>query len=189
MLITFVTKISIWLGVITLGLVSTSSTAIEPAAAVDVVKAQPFSWKYLEPKWSSPSITMLSQFEADFSAPQSDYGAGHRGIDFKSSIGAYITSPVSGILSQVARVSYRDVITVQENDGPRASFEPVCTHLKQYSRVSRGQVIGRVCTPAPEYVWHCELCVHFSARQSGQYLNPLLLTGHYKASVLKPYQD
>lgn len=188
MLIAFITKVSVWLGVALIGVLGLGAVEPSPASAsATTIKHLPYHWKYLAPEWVAPSANMLSQFKTDFIAVQSTYGAGHRGIDYKSSIGEAVYSPVAGTVTEVGRVVFRDVITIQDSKGRLASFEPVCSTLTKGARVRQGQSIGKTCTPGIAYSWHCTLCVHFSARQNGQYISPLLLTGDYKASVLKPY--
>lgn len=147
--------------------------------------ASSYRWKYVSPEWASPSTNFKSQFKADYSAPQTAYGAGHRGIDFKSSIGEILRSPFDGTIVEATRVGFRDVVTLKDSKGRLASFEPVCATASLGSKVRTGQSFGKTCAPGIAYTWHCSLCVHFSARIGGLYVSPLLLTGDFLPSVTK----
>lgn len=190
MLTTYIAKLAIFIGITVASLTGAGSMEVSAReTAPEVIRPQPYLWRYLAPEWSSPSTNMTTQFKTDFAAPPTLYGMGHRGIDFKSTIGESIKSPVAGTVTEVGRVVYRDVITIQDSKGRLASFEPVCSTLSKGSKVKQGQTIGQTCTPGLAYSWHCSLCVHFSARINSQYISPLLLTGHFKPSVLKPYSN
>lgn len=187
MIITFISKIAILIGT-TIALVVSGTPAPQPSnsAQAAVVRFDPFHWKYVTPEWRIPAADFATAFQADYQAPQSEYGAGHRGIDFRSAIGTVVRTPVAGKVIEIAQVGYRNVITVLGNDGRLATMEPVCAAVKLNAIVYASQVIGKTCTPQPGYIWHCELCVHLSAREAGEYLSPMLLMGMFRPSVLKP---
>jgi murein DD-endopeptidase MepM/ murein hydrolase activator NlpD len=132
--------------------------------------------------WSVP-ITGVQRLVKTFIAPQSQWGPGHRGIDYLTTEGAAILSPSDGTLRFSGSVATKPVITVQS--GPyRASLEPVCASQGKGQAVEAGQVIGSVCGAG--YRSHCEpqLCVHFSVRNASGYLSPQLLLGQLAPSVL-----
>lgn len=186
MLGTLFLKIALTIG---LGLVSFAPTSPWQSgadfAAAHPAAAETYNWKYVAPEWVAPSPNLKSQFKADYLAPQAIYGAGHRGVDFKSSIGEVLRSPFSGTVVESARVGFRDVVTLKDSRGRLASFEPVCASVSLGSRVNSGQSFGKTCTPGIAYTWHCALCVHFSARIGGLYVSPLVLTGDFRPSVIK----
>lgn len=156
-------------------------------AAPIQVAPEPYFWKLATPEWKIPDANFATNYAADFVAPQSEYGAGHRGIDFRSGIGVNVRSPATGQVVEAQVVGYRSVITVKDAKGRLATMEPVCASVKLGAQVYAGQVIARTCTPQPLYVWHCSNCVHLSARIEGQYVSPLLLMGLFKPSVIKPF--
>ena len=111
-------------------------------------------------------------------APMSEYGEGHRGIDLATQIGEPVLSPADGEISFVGKVGYRNVISVRFGNSLTASLEPVCSELVEGTYVLKGEDIGLVCEPDPEYLWHCsEICLHFGTRSEAGYFSPLALIG------------
>ena len=176
--------LAIGLGLLSLAPVGPWLSSSEFAAA-HPGGASSYQWKYVTPEWASPSPNLKTQFKSDYSAPQTAYGAGHRGVDFKSSIGEVLRSPFDATVVERARVGFRDVVTLKDAEGRLASFEPVCATVSLGSKVRTGQSFGKTCTPGIAYTWHCPLCVHFSARIGGLYVSPLILTGDFRPSVTK----
>lgn len=134
--------------------------------------------------WAEPIPYLDSAIVEDYLAPVSDYGTGHRGIDFRVSPGAPIHSPSDGVIHFSGSVVNRNLVTVRTDTGKRVSFEPVCSELSRGERVSSGQVIGYHCNANPDYEQHCENCVHASVRDEYGYLSPLQMFGRLSASVL-----
>jgi len=121
-------------------------------------------------------------------APMTEYGAGHRGIDLPAHIGTEILSPATGLISFVGKVGYRNVVSVSFGNSLTASLEPVCSDLSEGLAVTSGELIGMVCEPDPEYVWHCsETCLHFGTRTEEGYFSPLVLIGGLGPSKLAYY--
>jgi hypothetical protein len=79
----------------------------------------------------------------------------------------------------------REVVTIRTNDGYLASFEPACTLLEVGDRVKLGQEFAWHCQPSASYEYHCESCVHFSARSAYGYISPDYLLGNLRPSVLE----
>jgi hypothetical protein len=118
-------------------------------------------------------------------APMSEYGEGHRGIDLATLVGDEVFSPANGEISFSGKVGYREVISVKFGNSLTASMEPVCSELVEGTQVLMGDVIGLVCQPDPEYVWHCEMtCLHFGTRSEAGYFSPLALIGGLAPSRL-----
>ncbi|MCF8528649.1 MAG: M23 family metallopeptidase [Aquiluna sp.] len=134
--------------------------------------------------WAEPIPFFDGSLERDYKAPPTKYAAGHRGIDIKLAPGEAISAPADGKISFAGLVVDRDVVSITTNFGYLASFEPACATLDAGERVSRGQVIARHCEPKPEYKYHCDSCVHFSARNLFGYLSPMYLLGKLNPSVL-----
>ncbi|MEY3933491.1 MAG: hypothetical protein RLZZ606_90 [Actinomycetota bacterium] len=121
----------------------------------------------------------------DYIAPMSEYGEGHRGIDLATLVGDEVFSPANGEISFSGKVGYREVISVKFGNSLTASMEPVCSELVKGTQVLMGDVIGLVCQPDPEYVWHCEMtCLHFGTRSEAGYFSPLALIGGLSPSRL-----
>lgn len=118
-------------------------------------------------------------------APMTEYGEGHRGIDLATLVGDEVFSPANGEISFSGKVGYREVISVKFGNSLTASMEPVCSELVEGTQVLMGDVIGLVCQPDPEYVWHCEMtCLHFGTRSEAGYFSPLALIGGLSPSRL-----
>jgi murein DD-endopeptidase MepM/ murein hydrolase activator NlpD len=121
-------------------------------------------------------------------APMTEYGSGHRGIDLPARIGDQVFSPATGELSFVGKVGYRNVVSVKFGNSLTASMEPVCSEILEGTQVDIDQVIGFVCQPDQEYVWHCvESCLHFGTRSEAGYFSPLTLIGGLAPSKLAYY--
>ena len=134
--------------------------------------------------WAEPIPYLYENLEEDYLAPVSEYGAGHRGIDFHVTPGQQLESPADGTVHFVGKVVNRNLITIRTDRGKLASFEPVCSNLRSGQRVSQGQGIGVRCDGDETYEAHCESCVHASARDNFGYLSPLHMLGQKSPSVL-----
>jgi hypothetical protein len=135
--------------------------------------------------WENPAERTTSSWQADFEAPKTEYGAGHRGVDFALETGSKIYAPASGVLYFKGLVVDRDVVTIRTSDGYLASFEPACTTLEVGDRVNLGQEMAWHCEPSAGYEYHCDSCVHFSARSAYGYISPDYLLGNLRPSLLQ----
>jgi hypothetical protein len=118
-------------------------------------------------------------------APMTEHGEGHRGIDLPAGIGDQVLSPASGQISFSGKVGYRNVVSIQFGNSFTASLEPVCSDLVEGTPVLMGEVVGIVCEPDLEYLWHCEqTCIHFGTRSDAGYFSPLALIGGLGPSIL-----
>ena len=131
-----------------------------------------------------PPIRLINQYRQ----PNSDYSAGHRGIDYLVSSGQAVLAPADGQVWFSGWVAQRPLLSVLHQDGYLTEFEPVCTDLPIGEPVFEGQEIGKVCPGGATYLNHCPgaLCMHFSLRSSGAYLSPLVFIGGLNPSRLLP---
>ena len=119
--------------------------------------------------------------------PNSDYSAGHRGVDYRVAIGEQIFAPADGTIAFAGQVANRKLLTIKHNLNLVSELEPVCALSAVGTVVRLGQAIATVCNDLPGYVWHCpDTCVHFSLRSNGKYLSPLALIGGLSPSRLLP---
>lgn len=108
-----------------------------------------------------------------FAAPATRWGAGHRGVDLASAVGAPVRSPTAGTVTFAGRVVDRDVVTVAHPDGLRSSLEPVEPGVAVGDAVGAGQVVGHRSTGG-----HCaERCLHWGVRRGETYVDPLTFLG------------
>jgi len=121
--------------------------------------------------------------------PNSDYSAGHRGVDYEVSIGQPIYSPVDSEVHFNQLLVDRPVLSLAADNGDLIEYEPACSSLTVGSRVKAGDAIGYVCAPLANYKPHCadQMCLHFSLRSNLGYLSPMVRYGALAPSVLLPY--
>jgi murein DD-endopeptidase MepM/ murein hydrolase activator NlpD len=134
--------------------------------------------------WVLP-IQAPAMLVRSYLAPNSDYSAGHRGVDYSVTSGQKLVSPSDGVIAFKGTVANKPVLSVQHDDGFKSAFEPACSLLPVGSKVLMGQPIGWIC-PSLLYKSHCSpwLCLHFSLRHNGLYLSPLALIGGLAPSVV-----
>lgn len=162
------------------GLISTllvgvfqTARATEPAIPVE-------TWT---PPLETP-IRLINQYRQ----PNSDYSAGHRGVDYLVELAQPVFAPAFGQIGFSGKVVDRNLVTIKHAGGILSEFEPVCTDLAQGQTVLVGQLLGHVCEPEKLYKQHCAsaTCLHFSIRKDGAYLSPLLYLGGLNPSRLLP---
>ena len=129
-----------------------------------------------------PPINLVNLYRQ----PNSDYSAGHRGIDYQVEPGQSVLAPADGQVWFSGKVVNRNLISLKHPDGTLSEFEPVCTDLLKGEPVFLGQEIGRVCNTDPNYRQHCQntTCLHFSIRLAGEYLSPQVFIGGINPSRL-----
>jgi murein DD-endopeptidase MepM/ murein hydrolase activator NlpD len=140
--------------------------------------------------WALPFSTPHRLIRA-YLQPNSDYSAGHRGVDYSVSLKEPLYAPSDGTVSVVKFLVNRGVITISHGSGLVTELEPACSTLAEGTIVSRGDQIGFVCAAGASYLGHCqnELCEHFSLRVRGRYMSPLALIGGLSPSRLLPPQS
>jgi hypothetical protein len=134
--------------------------------------------------WQEPFPSQDLQWEAEYVAPKTEYGAGHRGVDLRLGLDSTIKAPAAGKISFVGLVVDRPVVTIITANGYLATFEPACTNLVVGDAGKAGSDFAWHCAPETEYEYHCESCIHFSVRSTYGYLSPEYFLGGLKPSVL-----
>ena len=130
--------------------------------------------------WAWP-VPAPHPIERPFIAPESAYGAGHRGIDISSTDKAVIRAPADGVVYFSGVVVDRPVLSIAHADGLVSSYEPVESGLPPGTTVRRGDDVGHLLPG------HCAaVCLHFGVRLYGQYVSPLNYLGGIPYSVLLP---
>jgi murein DD-endopeptidase MepM/ murein hydrolase activator NlpD len=132
---------------------------------------------WLWPLDSAPRIV------GHYRAPLTAYSAGHRGIDLPASVGTAVHAPAAGLVAYSGTVVDRGVLSIDHAGRWRTSFEPVTDAPPVGTPVVAGQVVGRVS----DEPGHCvATCLHVGLRRDGAYLNPLVMLGDLRPSVLLP---
>jgi murein DD-endopeptidase MepM/ murein hydrolase activator NlpD len=142
-----------------------------------------------QPSWSAPVVG--SELVSSYRSPETPYGTGHRGVDYKVTLGQGVFAPADGTVSFVGKVVDRPVVSLSHQGNLVSSFESVCSSLVVGQEVSTGDLVGEVCEADQEYLQHCAdyPCLHFSIRKDGEYLSPLWFTGELSPSVLLPWVE
>lgn len=133
-----------------------------------------------EPDWEWPT-SPPAVIVRDFDAPESPWGAGHRGLDLSAGSRRDLIAPVDGEVWFQGEVVSRGVLTIVTRDGWLVSMEPVTSSLERGERVRRGEIIGEINSG------HCvERCLHIGLRIDGEYRSPALELGVWRHSILLP---
>ncbi len=134
--------------------------------------------------WAKPIPLFDQSIQEQFLGQVSKYGAGHRGVDFHLAPYEVISAPAQGTLAFSGKVVNRNVVTLR-TAAHLASFEPACTEFELGEQIEAGEPFAYHCPPEGEYEYHCQDCVHFSARDENGYLSPLHLIEPLLPSVLR----
>jgi murein DD-endopeptidase MepM/ murein hydrolase activator NlpD len=119
-----------------------------------------------------------------FDAPETRWGAGHRGADLAGHPGQPVRTSLAGRVSFVGRVAGRGVVVV-DHGGTRTTYEPVLGTVGHGDRVASGAVVGRLSTSGG----HCvpRSCLHWGLRRGDVYLDPLTLVDAPRPVRLLPW--
>lgn len=136
----------------------------------------------------APDSKGLIHLLSPYRQPNSDYSAGHRGVDYRAPLATQVFSPSDGLIAFAGQVATRKLVTIKHDANLVTEFEPVCSQVDVGTEVRKGDPIGAICNDLSGYVWHClEPCLHFSLRSDGKYLSPLVLIGGLSPSRLLPF--
>lgn len=118
----------------------------------------------------------------DFTAPEHDYGPGHRGVDLAASVGDVLTAPADGVISFAGRVAGKRVVSIRHGDFI-LTLEPAATTMVRGAPVRQGEPFATVSRGSD----HCDDgCVHWGVRRArNDYLDPALQVQRRRI-VLKP---
>lgn len=138
--------------------------------AVDVTgRAGPGAQEEPRGEWPlRPRPPVAAQFEA----PTSRWGAGHRGVDLVGRTGQQVRAALPGRVSFVGHVAGMPVVVV-DHGGTRTTYQPVVASVARGDEVAAGAVIGSLqwagshCSPAA--------CLHWGWVRGTTYLDPLEL--------------
>ena len=108
-----------------------------------------------------------------FIAPESRWGAGHRGVDLAGQAGQPVHAVAAGSVSHVGVVAGRGTVSVLHPSGIRSTYEPVDPSVRVGQLVAQGTTLGVLAAAGS----HCapSACLHLGALRDQSYLDPLLL--------------
>ena len=108
-----------------------------------------------------------------FDLPDTEYSAGHRGVDLPGRVGEPVRAVARGRVSFAGAVAGVGVVTV-DHGRERSTYQPVEPKVKRGDSVAAGDVVGKLRDSGS----HCAIaCLHLgrleAGSQSGSYLDPL----------------
>ncbi len=125
--------------------------------------------------WAWPLDNPRNQHTVDgtFDPPDTEYGAGHRGIDLPGRVGEPVRAVAPGQVTFAGSVAGVGVVTV-DHGGERSTYQPVDSQVRRGDAVEAGDVIGHLRGGGS----HCATaCLHLGRLQavsgSKAYLDPL----------------
>lgn len=132
--------------------------------------------------WPLSPVPVVAKY---FDAPETPYGAGHRGVDLAAVPGQDVLAADAGVVVFAGLVAGRPVLSVDHDGGLRTTYEPVAAKVAVGDQVYRGQVLGTVLAGHPG----CAIaaCLHWGVRRGDEYVDPLALTGEVGEYRLKPW--
>jgi murein DD-endopeptidase MepM/ murein hydrolase activator NlpD len=105
----------------------------------------------------------------EFDLPDTDYSAGHRGIDLPGRVGEPVRAVAPGRVTFAGSVGGVGVVTVDHGD-ERSTYQPVDPRVHRGDAVDAGDVLGHLRGEAS----HCATaCLHLGRLQAESYLDPL----------------
>ncbi|MFK0041708.1 M23 family metallopeptidase [Paenarthrobacter sp. NPDC090517] len=152
---------------------ASSATPASPDPTITQSGQAQWSWPL------SPRPSVLRTFDP----PDKPWLSGHRGVDLgPTPDGAPVTAPSDGVVTFAGVVVDRPVLTIDQGNNLKSSFEPVTSELKSGDAVRKGQVIGTL------EAGHCSsaTCLHWGVRRAEDYVNPLGFVSDMRPSVLLP---
>jgi hypothetical protein len=146
-------------GLVALTLVLISVIAPPPAIAAG---AEP-----LIPPVDAP---ILRRFER----PATDFGPGHRGLDYAASAGTPVRAAAAGIVRFAGQVGGRLAVTVDHGGGLRTTYSNLGRiQVEVGDRIGQGRYVGTAEEAHPGGPWG----LHFGALVDDRYIDPLTLLG------------
>lgn len=104
-----------------------------------------------------------------FDRPDTEYSAGHRGIDLPGRVGEPVRAVARGRITFAGSVAGVGVVTV-DHGRERSTYQPVDPAVKRGDTVSAGDVVGRLRDSGS----HCAIaCLHLGRLEADSYLDPL----------------
>lgn len=125
------------------------------------------------PAHAAPWVWPLDDHRIDrsFDPPESDYGAGHRGVDLPGRVGQVVRAVAVGRVTFAGSVAGVPTITISHGV-ERSTYQPVAATVRVGDAVAAGQPIGRLRGGHPS----CRgTCLNLGRLRGGTYLDPALL--------------
>jgi hypothetical protein len=98
--------------------------------------------------WISP-LESTPTLAHDYRAPLTQFGPGHRGIDYRAKGKTNLVAPANGVIAWANMVALQPTVSIQHANGYRTAYQPACTDLTVGTPVTQGQVFAVVCDNIP----------------------------------------
>ncbi len=124
--------------------------------------------------------------ERGFDPPDDPWGAGHRGVDLRGTIGQPVRAALPGRISWVGVLAGRGVVVV-DHGATRTTYEPVDAAVALGATVAAGARLGTLALAGS----HClpRACLHWGWLEGETYLDPLRLVGAGPVRLLPLWRD
>jgi hypothetical protein len=110
---------------------------------------------------------------AAFDAPESDYGPGHRGIDYGVVAGTPVRASASGTVSFAGMVAAVSTVTIDHGSGIETTYTGLATiDVRPGERIDEGRFLGTTGTV------HGIAGLHFGVKVDSEYTDPAALLIH-----------
>ena len=157
------------------------------AAVADFDLRAPF-WKRSVSREALWLPVLLGDLEAHrkFRQPETDWGSGHRGVDYLVGDTEKLVTPTASIVQFAGLVFGRPVVVLRHSEGLSSEVEPACLAKDKVvgQSLKAGEPFANVCFGAKD--GHCEsVCLHWGVRTATRgYLSPERFTGELSPSRL-----
>ena len=124
------------------------------------------------PRWLAPPVdSVITRY---FEPPESDFGPGHRGIDYGVVPGVKVRAAAAGLVSFAGSVAGTNAVTLDHGDGLVTTYTRLGTiSVLRGTRVDQGEFIGTTSSAHPgEWAG-----LHFGVKMNAAYVDPLTLLG------------
>ena len=122
--------------------------------------------------WLIPPVD--APISARFEAPSSDYGPGHRGIDYAAPTGVKVRAAGDGTVTFAGPVAGVDAVTVDHGGGLESTYSDLGRVLvSEGASVGQGSWLGTVGTPHASD----EAGLHFGVKLHDRYVDPAAYLG------------
>jgi murein DD-endopeptidase MepM/ murein hydrolase activator NlpD len=114
-----------------------------------------------------------------FDAPETDWGAGHRGVDLAAHPGDEVRAALGGLVTFAGMVAGQGWVTVDHGEGLETTYGVLASwSVRPGQWVEAGDVLGVLGTGAVHLDW--------GAKLDGSYIDPLTLLGRWEIHLIDP---
>ena len=131
----------------------------------------PRALAYAAPLLAPPADGTISRY---FQAPQTEWGAGHRGIDYAVAPGSQVRAAAPGIVAFAGPVAGVLAVTIDHTDGLETTYSQLSEiDVSRGEGVDEGRFIGTAGTSHPAQASG----LHFGVKLDDRYVDPLAFMG------------